>query len=62
MTLLWIRIFFVLVCSLVGFQLGGAYSTISGEDVALTGFWIGVIGALVPANIVLRKRTVREFF
>ena len=47
MTFIWMRLFFMIVCGLVGYQLGGAYGTLIGKDFALVGVGIGTAGALV---------------
>ena len=58
MKLLWIRMFFMIVCGLVGNQLGVAYGTMSGKDIALIGVGIGVVGALVIIILEILMRRV----
>lgn len=58
MSLIWMRVFFIIVCSLVGFQLGGVYSTMSGRELALVGLGIGIAGALVIIIVEVLMRRV----
>lgn len=57
MNLLWMRIFFMIVCGLVGNQLGGVYSTVVGREMGLIGLAIGAGGALLI--IILEVATRR---
>jgi uncharacterized protein YacL len=54
------RIFFAIVCSLVGFYLGGNYSAILQEDVALLGLAIGLVGALgiIILEVLMRRVSI----
>jgi len=60
MNLLWMRIFFMLVSGLVGYQLGDAYGTVAGKEFALLGLGIGVAGALVVIilELFIRRASV----
>lgn len=58
MTLIWMRMFFMIVCGLVGYQLGGVYGSISGKELALVGVGIGVIGALIVIVLEVLMRRV----
>ncbi|MFH1045873.1 MAG: PIN domain-containing protein [Candidatus Omnitrophota bacterium] len=58
MPLLWMRLFFMIVCGLVGYQLGGTYGTISGKALGLPGLSVGIIGALVIIIAEVRLRRV----
>ncbi len=60
MTLIWMRIFFIIVCGLVGVQLGGTYGTIANENYALIGLGIGVLGAIVVIviEVLMRRASV----
>ncbi len=60
MTLIWMRIFFIIVCGLVGVQLGGTYGTITNENYALIGLGIGVLGAIVVIvlEVLMRRASV----
>lgn len=57
MNLIWMRIFFVIACSLVGYQLGGSFSTVSGGNFAQAGLIIGGVGAAV---IILLEVSMRK--
>lgn len=58
MKLIWMRLFFVIVCALVGYQLGDAYSAVVGKDLALFGLGIGALGALVIVVLEVLMRRV----
>ena len=60
MTLIWMRIFFIIVCGLVGVQLGGTYGTIANQNYALIGLGIGVLGAIVVIviEVLMRRASV----
>ena len=60
MTLIWMRIFFIIVCGLVGVQLGGTYGTIANENYALIGLGIGVLGAIfvIVIEVLMRRASV----
>ena len=60
MTLLWMRIFFIIVCGLGGGQLGDTYGTIANENYALIGLGIGVLGAIVVIviEVLMRRASV----
>ncbi len=58
MSFIWMRLFFMIVCGLVGYQLGGAYGTLSGKDFALAGLGIGIAGALVIIILEVFMRRV----
>ena len=47
MSLLWVRVFFAIICSMVGYQLGGVYGTLIGQDFGLIGMGIGLVGAII---------------
>ncbi|MBL7092211.1 MAG: TRAM domain-containing protein [Candidatus Omnitrophica bacterium] len=61
MSLIWIRVFFIIVCSLVGFQLGGVYSTMSGRELTLAGLGIGIAAALliIIVEVLMRRVSVK---
>lgn len=56
MALIWMRIFFIIVCGLVGIQLGGTYGTMADENYTLIGLGIGILGAIVIIVIELFMR------
>ncbi len=60
MTLIWMRIFFIIVCGLVGVQLGDTYGTIANQNYALIGLGIGVLGAVVVIviEVLMRRASV----
>ena len=60
MKLIWMRIFFMVVCGLVGYQLGGVYSAVVGKNFASIGLSIGVFGAVViiVLEIFMRRASV----
>lgn len=60
MSLLWIRLFFVIVCSLVGYQLGDVYSDISGQQLVFVGVGLGALGAVVIIilEILMRRASI----
>jgi len=58
MNLLWMRIFFIVVCGLVGNQLGGVYSVVAGRQLGLLGLAVGVAGALVVIILEILMRRV----
>ncbi|UCB57120.1 MAG: TRAM domain-containing protein [Candidatus Omnitrophota bacterium] len=58
MALIWMRIFFIIVCALVGIQLGGVYGTISGADFTLIGMGIGIAGAIIVIILEMFMRRV----
>lgn len=58
MVLVWMRIFFIIVCALVGIQLGGVYGTISGTDFTLIGMGIGIAGAVIVIILEMFMRRV----
>ena len=60
MNLLWMRIFFMLVSGLVGYQLGDAYGTATGKEFALLGLGIGLAGTLVVIilEVFIRRASV----
>ncbi|MBU3934315.1 MAG: TRAM domain-containing protein [Candidatus Omnitrophica bacterium] len=61
MSLIWMRVFFIIVCSLVGFQLGGVYSTMSGRELTLAGLGIGIAAALliIIVEVLMRRVSVK---
>jgi len=54
------RIFFMIVSGLVGYQLGGTYSTLSGNPLASVGLAVGVGGALlvIILEVLIRRVSV----
>lgn len=60
MKLLWIRIFFMIVSGLVGYQLGGTFGTLSGRNFSPLGLTIGVAGALVIIilEVLIRRASI----
>ncbi len=60
MALIWMRMFFVIVCGLVGFQLGGAYGAISGKELALAGLGVGILGslAIIVLEVFMRRVSI----
>ncbi len=58
MALIWMRMFFIIVCSLVGIQLGGVYSAIAGRELAWVGLGVGIAGALVVIILEVLMRRV----
>ncbi|MBN3038942.1 MAG: hypothetical protein JW869_05960 [Candidatus Omnitrophica bacterium] len=58
MSLLWLRLFFIIVSSLVGFQVGGVYGTLSGKSLAFVGLGIGLVGALFIILLEVKMRRV----
>ncbi|MCQ9207830.1 MAG: PIN domain-containing protein [Omnitrophica bacterium] len=60
MNLLWMRIFFMVVSGLVGYQLGGTYSTLSDSNFGAMGLGIGVAGAIavIILEVLMRKASV----
>lgn len=61
MTLLFIRIFFVAIAAIIGYQIGLLFPTVSGANVAFRGAVIGFIASLVLifAELSMRKVSVR---
>jgi uncharacterized protein YacL len=60
MTLKLMRLFFLIVCGLIGFQLGGVYGAISGNELSWMGLGIGVLGALgiIVLEVMMRRVSV----
>ncbi len=60
MNLLWMRIFFMIVCGLVGNQLGEALGPVSGWNLGLLGLAIGVAGALlvIVLEVLMRRASI----
>ncbi|MBN2097622.1 MAG: hypothetical protein JW714_03985 [Candidatus Omnitrophica bacterium] len=58
MKLIWMRLFFLIVCGLVGFQLGDAYGTTSGQQFGWIGLGVAVLGALVVIILEILMRRV----
>lgn len=60
MNLIWIRILFIIICGLVGIQLGAAYAVPPNDTYVMVGLGIGIVGALVIiiTEILMRRTSV----
>lgn len=60
MNLIWIRIFFIIICGLVGIQLGSAYSAPPNDIYVTVGLGLGIAGALaiIFSEVLMRRTSV----
>lgn len=60
MTIIWIRVFFLVISGLVGFQLGDTYGIVRGVDFTLVGMGIGFLGALgiIILEVLMRRVSI----